>query len=258
MIKKQNLVIISGATRGLGKQLALNHANPETYLVLIGKNIKLLKQVSNECIELGSEVSFIQVNFSKNNYQNKITCVLDNIIEKYSFNNIYLFNNASIIEPINILLNTNIKEQQQLININLISSIWLSSEFLRYSQRIYPNKSTIINISSGVSMKPILGWSLYCISKAAINMLSACIAEESKNLPNKILSVAINPGALNTDMQKTIRNSDENKFPIVKNFKEMFLNEKLNNTNDVSLKIIDITHNEKFENGQFLDFNNLQ
>jgi len=254
-MKKQNLVIISGATRGLGKQLAINQANQETYLVLIGKNIDLLEQVARECSQKGSEVSYIVADLSKSDYHHKITNKLDYIADKHLFDNIYLFNNASVIEPINTLSNTNIEEQQNIINVNLISSIWLSSEFIRYSQRICPNKSTIVNISSGVSLKPILGWSLYCISKAAINMLTACIAEESKTSTNKILSVAINPGALNTDMQETIRNSNEEKFPIVKNFKEMFLDNKLKNTNDVSLKIIDVIYNERFENGQFLDFN---
>lgn len=253
-MKSRDLAIISGATRGLGKQLAISQSRPGMQLILLGRNVKALMEVKNECEKKGAFVSLIEADLSKSKYQSDLQRTLSEI-DVDILNDVYLFNNASTIEPINLLVNIDSNAQEELMRVNLNSPIWISTEFLRFSQRIHPNRSFIVNISSGVSLKPIQGWSLYCMSKAAINMLTSCIAEESEMFPFKVASIAINPGAMDTDMQKTIRNSDEKQSPIAKKFREIYEKGGLNNVEKTALKILEIVQTESFQNGQFLDFN---
>ena len=253
-MKSRDLAIISGATQGLGKQLAIHQSKPEIQLILLGRNVKALMEVKNECEQNGAFVSIIEADLSKSKYQSDLQRILSEI-DMGTLNDVYLFNNASSIEPIDLLVNINNNAQEELMRVNLNSPIWISSEFLRFSQRIHPNRCSIVNISSGVSLKPIQGWSLYCMSKAAINMLTSCIAEESKMFPFKVTSVAINPGAMDTNMQKAIRNSDEKQSPIAQKFKEIHNRGDLNNVDTTALKILEIVQSESFQNGQFLDFN---
>lgn len=254
-MKSRDLAIISGATKGLGKQLAINQSRPGMQLILLGRNVKGLMEVKNECEKNGAYVSLIEADLSKSKYQSDLQRILSEIDEDI-LNNVYLFNNASTIEPINLLVNIDGNAQENLMRVNLNSPIWISSEFLRFSQRVHPNRCFIVNISSGVSLKPIQGWSLYCMSKAAINMLTLCIAEESKLLPFKVTSVAFNPGAMDTDMQKSIRNSNEKQSPIAQKFREIYEKGGLKNVEKTALKILEIVQSESFQNGQFLDFNN--
>jgi len=70
------------------------------------------------------------------------------------------------------------------------------------------NKGNIINISSGAANHPIFGGSAYCVSKAGLNQLTKNIAEEEP----QITAIAIQPGVVDTPMQKFIRDSGENKM----------------------------------------------
>lgn len=250
------LSIISGATGGLGKQLALSQANNKTHLILLGRSLESLEQVKQTCESRDAMVSIICADLYKNTYQNELKVILDRF-EPGALKKILLFNNASTIQPITMLVNTSFAEQENLLQVNLNSSIWLSSEVLRLVQRVVPVETYIVNLSSGVSLKPIQGWSLYCISKAAINMLTSCIAEETRSLPYKVAAVAINPGALDTEMQSVIRNSDDTQSPIAQKFRQMHEKGDLNNVKTTVLKILEILNSNAFESGQFLDFNNI-
>ncbi|KAI9335905.1 hypothetical protein BDR26DRAFT_865330 [Obelidium mucronatum] len=57
-------------------------------------------------------------------------------------------------------------------------------------------------VSSGAAAGPYAGWGPYCMSKAALNMLSSVFALEEPTL----VSFAFRPGVVETEMQATIRN----------------------------------------------------
>jgi benzil reductase ((S)-benzoin forming) len=253
-MKNVNLYIVSGASKGLGSSLAIDFASTNTFLILISRNQKQLSSVAEECRKRGAVVYTIFKDISDESFRIELVDIFKDI-DLPKINKFYLVNNASIIDPISSLVNLNWANQSSLININLTSAIWLSSELLRLSKKYLPEETYIINISSGVSLKPISGWGLYCISKAGINMLTSCIALETELFPNKVYSIAINPGALNTDMQKSIRNADIEESPITSKFKKMHDDGLLKNPEDVSKKIIEIIRKKEFENGSFLDFN---
>ncbi len=252
----KDLIIITGASKGLGREIALKCARHNAKLLLIARDLDLLNSLKADCEIKGAEVEVLAMDLSTSDYQKNFSNVLMDFFP-IDIKNFYLFNNASTIEPIAELINTDSKSQANLLNLNLNAPLWLSTECLRLVRNINPIESYIINISSGVSLKAIHGWGLYCISKAAVNMVSACIAEETQNFQNPVYSVAINPGALNTGMQESIRKSDETQSPIASKFKEMYDSGNLKNPAEVAKKLLGLLKQRPFPSGQMVDFNNL-
>ena len=155
-------LLITGGNKGLGKALidiALkdpdikiisisrslhkDHLNlSEKKLILITKDLLTLKNVEKE--------------LSLEKHYKTIT-------EELVF-----INNAATIFPIEKIGDFDEKEILKNIQVNTATSILLTNHLLRYKMK--QKKLKILNISSGASQRPILGWSLYCSMKAANEM----------------------------------------------------------------------------------------
>jgi benzil reductase ((S)-benzoin forming) len=249
-----DFILITGASRGLGKELAMQMAKPGATMVLFARDMASLKEVEEACRLKGAIVNGVKADLSKNTFV-KLFRTSIKVAKPAHIDRLFLFNNASIIEPIRRLIKLTKVSQKKLLAVNLEAPFWLCSEFLRFSKNIKPRESYIINISSGVSLKPIEGWSLYCTSKAGINMLTACIHEETKYWKNVVYAVSVNPGALDTKMQALIRDSDVNESSIGDKFRDMHQNNLLKHPSKAALEILNLLIERPFPNGQFIDMN---
>ncbi|KAH9179686.1 short-chain dehydrogenase [Lactarius sanguifluus] len=72
------------------------------------------------------------------------------------------------------------------------------------SLRDSPKGGRVVFVSSGAAIGGIAGWGPYNASKAAMNSLNRTLAEEEKG---KIVSIAVRPGKVDTNMQGEIRGS---------------------------------------------------
>jgi len=105
-------------------------------------------------------------------------------------------------------------------HLNLVAPAFLSNEFLR-SYRNHKAQKLIINISSGAAFSPIESWSVYCSSKAGLEMFSAVLEEELKMdgvSDTRVFSVS--PGVVDTPMQARIREADPAEFHLLDQFKK--------------------------------------
>ena len=151
--------------------------------------------------------------------------------------NLLLINNAATIGTI---VPFDKKETSDIIseyNLNLVSPTILCRKFIAN----YPDKEKIlINIGSGAANSPIPSWSTYCATKAALNMLTQVIAEEN----HKNLSVfSVQPGIVDTNMQKTIRGTEEYLFPLLSKFTAYHNNNELETTSNAAQKLYYIIQN---------------
>lgn len=245
------LIIITGASSGLGKEIALMHAKEGDYLMLISRNEKkLLRMKESQCMK--NNIYPVTRDLSKKQNFNWFNKKIMSLIKLKKLNEITLYNNASSINPIQKIYALEFNEIYQNINLNLSAPFSLSSILLKIKNET-GIKATIINISTGVSKNPIEGWSIYCSTKAGINMLTSCINNENAD----VYTLAINPGPMDTSMQKAIRNSDRSVSPISDKFRNMKKEKLLQSPKVVAKKIIDIVALRKFGSGDFVDFNKL-
>lgn len=249
----KSINIITGASKGLGKSLAINLSNYNTNCILIARNKLELQEVASECIKLGSETKVLCADFSSINE-------IEDLVEQLKINlprdtaKITLYNNASTIQPISKINSIKPKDFDNLFRINLTAAFALAAAV---SSIVIENniEGFIVNISSGVSKKAIEGWSAYCASKAGLNMLTNSLVAEAKAFGNSINAVSINPGALDTDMQLDIRLATSHDLPITEKFITMHNDGLLNDVDDVAKKIIELVNSKNFPSDEFIDFN---
>lgn len=143
-------------------------------------------------------------------------------------------NNAGVLEPMQPLRNTSAVDFQSLLDINIMG-VYLGSRAYARHVRGRAGAGVLINIGSGASTSAYAGWSAYCASKAAVDLMSECLALEEADAGLRVYAVA--PGVVDTAMQEIIRASDEADFPAVDRFIELKQNDDFNSVDFVASQL---------------------
>lgn len=180
-------IIITGASRGIGKETALKFAAEKSKLVITyARDKKQAQQVADKCLALGSPDVFIsQLDLAQLSSIRSFVAAC----KKHRSNTSFLINNAGIGVRKKFTDHTD-DEIQQLININLLGLIRLTKECIPILE------DGIVNISSGAGKSGIAELSVYCASKFGVRGFTQSIAKEFPRL--RVYSV--NPGMTATDM----------------------------------------------------------
>lgn len=255
-ITNKSLSIVTGGTGGLGKALSNFILESGGNVLFVGRNSEKISDYENSLKrKFISSFHKIQADLNVENDLNSIGSKINKIISsKSDIDEIYLFNNASSIDPISLIGDVKFDDISNALILNIASAYTLSSLLLNIKKSNNIPYLKIINISSGVSINPVKGWSAYCISKAGLNMLSKCISVESDE---NVFSLSINPGAIDTGMQEKIRNADDAMIPATKKFETLYNEGKLQKPKDVADKLFRILGSNFYSNGDFIDFNKL-
>lgn len=191
-------IVITGASKGIGFQLAKLFANDDDNTVIsIARSESLLKELKNECIRQNLRNKLKLIVFDIENPKNVRNNLKNEILKHISSIDI-LINNAGYLVN-KSFENFTIDEIHKMFNINLISHAVLIQDLIPLLKE--SKLSHVVNISSmggyqGSSKFP--GLSFYSSSKAALANLTECLAEEFKNDQIKFNCLAL--GAVNTEM----------------------------------------------------------
>lgn len=220
-------IIITGISQGLGEEL---------FSLLSKKNVKIVA-LSRRFLD-----NQYLLEKSKNNIQ---LCMVDlsnitdveKVLDDLSLEDDIIFiNNASKITPIDSIQNISNDDIVNSITTNFITPALIVKKL--------SNKKSlfIINLSTGASKRAIQNWSLYCSTKAGIEMFFNVIADdEHKNIE----VVNFDPGVMNTNMQQQIRNSKFNDVDVFKSYKSKNI---LKDAKDVAFEIYERYIKEKIIN----------
>ena len=201
---KGKTVIITGASRGIGKGiasiLAKNGANIAfTYSQSIESANKLVKEIKST----GVECKAYQSNAAS--YEESQSLV-ENILNDFDTFDV-LINNAGITRD-SLLLRMNEEDFDKVVEVNLKSVF----NMVKACQRVFLKKrsGSIINISSIVGVKGNAGQSNYAASKAGIIGFSKSIALElgSRNIRSNVVA----PGFIQTEMTDQLSEDIVNKW----------------------------------------------
>lgn len=239
-----NILIITGGSKGIGKAIAEKYASKNYKVYSLSRSIIELENVTQISVDL-SNLKATESSFKM---------LLDEL-KNQEISSITLINNAGRIGKIASLENLEPKDIAKTIQLNTTTPLILSGLFLKF-YKDYNCKKQIINISSGAAKNPYEGWSIYCTSKAAIDMMTRTIAAEQSELKNGVKCVAIYPGVVDTNMQTQIRNTKESDFKNLQRFKNLKDNNELYTAEFVAEKIFTIDSKNQIESGEIIDIRN--
>ena len=257
---KNNLYIITGGSNGFGKSLVLNLiAKNHTVISISRSSIELKSFLNNSAVNNSAvknsvvknkKLIQIKIDFTKK-FQNQLNKILARTIlklNKADFENIILINNAAVIGPIDQIQELDEYDIIQHNQINLNTPIIMSQIFLKIFKKV-KNSKLIIQITSGAALSPIIGWSMYCSSKAGLNMFNAVMAEQFKN-DKSFKCIGYSPGIMDTNMQENIRSVNLKQFPDLSDFKKYKKEKKLRHPDVVALDLLNkISHFSKIKSG---------
>ncbi|MGD0328631.1 MAG: SDR family NAD(P)-dependent oxidoreductase [Minisyncoccia bacterium] len=220
-------VIITGVSSGLGKALFDTLRGTGVRLICISRTF-----LSYQTALSDKNVTLLVCDLSNVKEVFSITQKLNKILE--GANDIVFINNAATIAPIGLIGEIDDGAIVAAANINFVSPMLIMNVLCKLQKA---KKLTFIHLTTGAARTPIIGWPLYCSTKAALKMFFAIIKRQYKNNKRFIVH-EFDPGVMNTPMQKQIRQSSRKNFPRVEEFKKLQRARKLSNPLFVAQKLV--------------------
>ncbi|MGQ9781711.1 MAG: SDR family NAD(P)-dependent oxidoreductase [Nitrososphaeria archaeon] len=191
---RNKLCLVTGATRGIGRAIALTFAREGADVVVnYSKSKDQAEDVVMEITKMRRRAIAVKADVSKK-YEVKV--MVDQIIRQFKRIDV-LVNNAGIAwKPTKILEGTT-EEWERILGVNLVGTYYCTQLVAPYM--IKQKKGKIINISSLASIGTTFGQQVaYGPSKAAVNILTKRLAYELG--PYNINVNAIAPGLIRTEI----------------------------------------------------------
>ncbi|RZK37136.1 MAG: SDR family NAD(P)-dependent oxidoreductase [Pedobacter sp.] len=233
------ILIITGGSKGIGEGIIAAYLSE-------GFQVFSISRTKNEKL---SAVTQIEFDLSKTD---GIVALLTGIFKNFKsteVRKITLINNAGTLGQISKI--EDISDIEKTVRLNTVAPLILTSTFISLTKN-WTCEKKIINISSGAAQKPYHGWSIYCATKAALDMMTKTVAIEQDNVENGVKIIAIYPGVVDTEMQAKIRQSDKESFANIDRFLELKATNSLANATTVGRQIFVIDQDKNVENGALI------
>jgi NAD(P)-dependent dehydrogenase (short-subunit alcohol dehydrogenase family) len=189
-----NVVLVTGASRGLGTAVARSVAEMGAAVVLNARSAEPLYELMADIEASGGTALALPGDLGRLE-----TCrwLVAETIETFGRLD-GLVHNAGVIEPIAPIAEADPQRWQTAVAVNLLAPMWLTQAALPHLRR---QQGRVISVSSGAAEYGIPGWAGYCTTKGALNQFNRVLAEEEPS----ITAVAVRPGVVDTAMQDVIR-----------------------------------------------------
>ena len=191
-MKLENIIaLVTGASRGIGWEIALGYADEGADLVVCARDGQRLQQLVSCLQESGRRALAVQADVSQDA---EVAHVVDRTLEEFGRIDV-LCNNAGVnhTHPVDEMP---LEKWDEVIAVNLRGPFLLSRAVLPHMKK--QNYGRIVHVSSMSSVVCSAGAGAYNASKAALNALSRTTASETRDY--NVLVNAMSPGFLKTDM----------------------------------------------------------
>ncbi len=197
-------IIITGASRGLGKALAERYAREGAKLGLCARNSKELESLAHDLQEIGTPVVWQQCDVGN---KSEVDEFISRVLDEFDAIDV-LVNNASAIAPRKTIAEYNAAEWEKIIHINVNGVYYVTHAVLRAMMK--KKYGVIINVSSSVGRAPRAQWGAYAVSKYSLEGFTQILAEELK--PYNISVNSVNPGPMATEMRSIVHPEEDQKL----------------------------------------------
>jgi len=202
---KDKVVIITGASSGIGKATAWEFAREKAIVILASRKEEKLQELAEEIKKIGSQILVVKTDVS---LSGEIEHLVNITLEKYGRIDILVnnagFGNHSAVED------TPIQDMKDVLDTNLLGPFYAMRLVIPIMKK--QGYGRIINISSVIGRRGIGFSGAYCASKFGLIGLTESTQVELRGSPVKICTVC--PGLTDTDfgfnMREPVRQTKEN------------------------------------------------
>jgi len=196
---KGKIVLVTGATSGIGRATALRFAGAGARVAIVGRNLAALQEVTEAITTSGGEVFASYADLA---VEAEVERIVAGTAERFGGLDV-LVNAAGIIQTGSIET-TSLEQWDTMMNINVRSVFHQMNLAVPLLEK---TRGNIVNLSSVAGLRSFPGLLAYCVSKAAIDQLTRCAALDLA--PKGIRVNAVNPGVVVTEIHRRGGMSEE-------------------------------------------------
>jgi NAD(P)-dependent dehydrogenase (short-subunit alcohol dehydrogenase family) len=196
-------IIVTGASRGLGESVVRHLMQHDCSVVMFARDRVRLENLANNLwrgVPVVGDITKLA----------DCERVVEQTIQRFGKLDA-IVNCAGVIDPIETIEKANVEHWASVYDTNVLGALRLSQVALPH---LFKQTGKIINVTSKAvsALKP--GFGAYSASKAALNHMTQMLALENP----QVLSVAIAPGAIRTDMQQVIADQTQDRDDVIGQF----------------------------------------
>lgn len=188
---QEKVVLVTGASQGLGRALAIAYAHEGAKLVINARSEEKLHPIAQEAERLGAEVLAVPADVADSESVDRLVSQATDRFGRIDV----LVNNAGLLGPRVKIEEFPEDEWRKVIDANLTGLFLVSKATVPH---LRPGAS-IINLVSGVSVEGRPEWGAYSVSKFGVEGLTQIMAAELEDRGVRVN--AVDPGGMNTEMR---------------------------------------------------------
>lgn len=227
---EDKVILITGASSGIGAACAIHLAKEGALLALVGRNEEKFAKVTEKIKECGVETEPLIILADVSVDAERI---VSETIEKYERIDV-LINNAGFarqggldsasVEDFDAVMGTNVRGLMQISQLAL--------------PHLIASKGNILNVSSVCGIRQFKGFLVYCMSKSALDQFTKCTAIELAEQGVRVNSV--NPGVIDTDFHYNSFNNptEEEHVAFLENYAKLHPMGRVGESEDVVQAIV--------------------
>ena len=236
----QDLVILTGASRGLGLAMARQLVAPDRLLLCLSRHTN--PELDALARSQGATVQQWSVDLAD---PAPVAARLQQWLSQLdapSLASATLINNAGVIPEITPLEHCPPDGIARALRVGLEAPMLLTAAFLNASgawvDAGWRGPRKVLNISSGLGRRAMAAQAPYCAAKAGMDHFSRCVALDEARSEHGARIVSLAPGVIDTDMQTQLRAGDPAGFPDLQRFVELQRQQQLTSPEDAAAQVL--------------------
>ena len=229
------LIILTGASKGMGQAMAHQLLHPQVRLLCISRNID--DRLTKEAEKHGTFLEQWSADLSDGVGVAALLSTWLSALDSSQLKNATLINNAGVIGPLAPTQDNDPAQLAYALRVGLEAPMQLCAAFLNATQD-WTAKRKLLNISSGLGRRPMASSAAYCAAKAGMDHFTRCLALEEGLRPHGAKVCSLAPGVIDTNMQIDLRSADPRAFPDQGNFEGLHAQGQLASPEDAAQRVL--------------------